>query len=631
MAIKRYVAIADNTITNIYDEALSSQKTSANAGLADSLEIFKIYGQVTTTGTEHAKILIKFPINETDLSSDIRTIKQDRDAGILPASGSVTFYMKLSNVRHPDTVPNNFKIVAHPLKRAWDEGLGLDLDNYSDTGKSSWLSASSTTAWSTAGATHTNDVDTTAAYLMEQEFDTGFEDFEVDISKYVEDTLKTSAAYNSGANHGHILQFSSSYLADANSYYTKKFSARSSEYFFNRPIIEARWDSSIKDDRSNFFYSSSLAPAADNLNTLYLYNNIGGRLRNLPGIGTGNVYVSLYQSSASAPSGSALTLVTAGGVGSSAPTVVTGGFVSTGIYSASFACTGTAETLQEVWHKGSKASAVLTFGSGIPSNGTLAITFGEVGTYTLTFDNTAGSTDASIGSDTVATIDPSAEGSSAANAQRVLLLLRDGVTGDGIKNAYDFAYDGSNSNAETVTFTSKENGSSHDITVTESLNNISSTVTAGSLTNYHTGTIYPETRSLDGTTRTNDYYVSITNLKQEYDSQETARFRIYSRLKGWSPTIYTRAVSEPQLHIPTSGSYEIFRIIDNYKVVEHATGSLKYTELSFDGSGSYFDFDMSMLEPGYTYGIKLAYYDDYISDYKPIDKVFKFRVEKYET
>ena len=89
MAIKRYVAIADNTITNQFDEALSNQKTSANAGLADSLEIFKLYGQVTNTSSEQARILIKFPINETDLSSDIRTIKQDREAGILPASGSV--------------------------------------------------------------------------------------------------------------------------------------------------------------------------------------------------------------------------------------------------------------------------------------------------------------------------------------------------------------------------------------------------------------------------------------------------------------------------------------------------------------------------------------------------------------
>ena len=489
MAIKRYTAIADNTITNQYDEALSRRKTSANTGLADSLEVFKLYGQVTTSSVEQARILIKFPINETGLNSDIRTIKQDRDAGILPASGSVSFFMKLSNVRHPDTLPRNYKIVAHPLRRAWDEGVGIDLDEYSDIGQSSWLSASSTTAWSTAGASDTtDDVNVTSDYLVEQEFDTGLEDFEVDVTKYVEDVLDSTL--NSGDNYGHVLQLSSSYLSDTNSYYTKKFSARSSEYFFKRPHIEARWDSSIKDDRSNFYYSSSLAPAEDNLNTIYLYNNIAGRLKNIPAVGTGELAVELYESSASAPSGSVLT-------------AVTGGYVSTGIYSASVALTGTADTLHDVWYTGS--------------------------------------------------------------------------------------------------------------------------------TQFHTGTIYPETRTLEGTTRTNDYYVSITNLKQKYDSQETARFRIYSRLKGWSPTIYTRAVSEPQLYIPTSGSYEIFRIIDNYKVVEHATGSLKYTELSFDGSGSYFDFDMAMLEPGYTYGIKLAYYDDFISDYKPIDKVFKFRVEKYET
>ena len=482
MAIKRYIAIADNTITNQYNAALSSQRTSANAGLADSLEVFKIYGQVLSNTTEQSRILIRFPINETDLTSDITTIKQDRDSGKIPAVGSVKFFMKLSNVEHPDTVPRNFKLVAHPLSQSWDEGIGMDLDEYTDIGQSNWISASSTTGWTTPGS----DYLTTHTY--EQQFDTGLEDFEVEVTSYVEGILDSTIT--SGNNHGFAILLSSSYISDSNSYYTKKFSARSSEYFFKRPYIEARWDSSIKDDRSNFYYSSSLAPAEDNLNTLYLYNNIAGRLKNIPTVGTNKIIVGLYQSSASAPSGSLLT-------------AVTGGYVSTGIYSASVALTGTADTLHDVWYSGS--------------------------------------------------------------------------------------------------------------------------------TQYHTGTIYPETRSLEGTTRTNDYYVSITNLKKVYDSKETARFRIYSRLKGWITTIYTRAVSEPQLYIPTSGSYEIFRIIDNYKVVEHATGSLKYTELSFDGSGSYFDFDMSILESGYSYGIRLAYYDDYISDYKPINKVFKFRVEKYET
>ena len=371
------------------------------------------------------------------------------------------------------------------------------MDNYSDTGKSNWLSASTSAAWTTAGSDYLTN------YAYEQTFDSGLEDFEVDVSEYVEGVLKSDhALYNK--NYGFAVILSSSYLADANSYYTKKFSARSSEYFFNRPIIEARWDSSTKDDRRNFYYSSSLAPEADNLNTIYLYNNIGGRLQNIPAVGTGKVYVQLYQSSASAPSGTVLTPVEDGShVLSTAPTVVTGGYVSTGVYSASVAMTGTADTLHDVWFSGSQQ--------------------------------------------------------------------------------------------------------------------------------YMTGTLYPESRDLEQSTRTNDYYVSLTNLKTIYSTTETARIRIYSRLKGWSPTIYTKAVSEPQLYIPTSGSYEIIRIIDNYKVVEHSTGSIKFTELSFDGSGSYFDFDMSMLEPGYSYGIKLAFYDDFISDYKPLQETFKFRVEKHET
>jgi len=482
MAIKRYTAIADNSITNQFNEALSKRMTTSNAGLADSLEVFKMYGQVTSTTVENSRILIKFPVNETDLEQGVRTIKQDRDAGILPDSGSVKFFMKLHNVEHPETVPRNFKLIAHPLTKDWTEGLGVDMDEYTDFGQSNWVSASSDTAWTTAGG----DFDDT--YVYEQEFDTGLEDFKVDVTEYVEKVLDSTL--NSGNNYGFIVKLSSSFESDSNSYYTKKFSARGSEFHFNRPVIEAQWDSSIKDDRSNFYYSSSLAPAEDNLNTLYIYNNIGGRLKNIPSVGTGELVVALYESSASAPSGSALT-------------EVTGGYVSTGIYSASVALTGTSDTLHDVWYTGS--------------------------------------------------------------------------------------------------------------------------------TQFHTGTIYPETRYTGTTTKTNDYYVSITNLKKVYESDETARFRIYTRLKGWSPTIYTRAVAEPQLYIPTSGSYEIFRIIDNYKVIEHATGSIKYTELSFDASGSYFDFDMSILEPGYSYGVKLAFYDDFIADYKPVDKTFKFRVEKYET
>ena len=52
--------------------------------------------------------------------------------------------------------------------------------------------------------------------------------------------------------------------------------------------------------------------------------------------------------------------------------------------------------------------------------------------------------------------------------------------------------------------------------------------------------------------------------------------------------------------------------------------------LSYDISGSYFDLDMSLLESGYAYGIKFAFYDNRTQSWREQDQSFKFRVESYE-
>ncbi len=44
------------------------------------------------------------------------------------------------------------------------------------------------------------------------------------------------------------------------------------------------------------------------------------------------------------------------------------------------------------------------------------------------------------------------------------------------------------------------------------------------------------------------------------------------------------------------------RLADNLEVISYGTGSDLETQLSYDVSGSYFDLDMSLLEPGYMYG-----------------------------
>ena len=45
MAIKRYTASKDNTITNAFESNLSTRGTGSNMGLSDILEVFSIYGQ----------------------------------------------------------------------------------------------------------------------------------------------------------------------------------------------------------------------------------------------------------------------------------------------------------------------------------------------------------------------------------------------------------------------------------------------------------------------------------------------------------------------------------------------------------------------------------------------------------
>ena len=79
-----------------------------------------------------------------------------------------------------------------------------------------------------------------------------------------------------------------------------------------------------------------------------------------------------------------------------------------------------------------------------------------------------------------------------------------------------------------------------------------------------------------------------------------------------------------------SASYEICRTIDNLKVIPFGTGSDLHTGLAYDVSGNYFDLDMSMLEAGYSYDIKLAFYNDSVTDWQVQPYTFRFKVREDE-
>ena len=363
MGILRYTASADTTITNAFEVDLVTRGTGSNMGYADSLEAFSIYGQLSSSADgqsqELSRILINFPIS---------SISSDRTANVIPASGSVSFYLRMFNARTPFTLPQGFNLVLAPVSRSWTEGTGLDMDEYQDFGSANWISSSTGTPWVSVGG----DYLTGSNYNIS--FPLGYEDINLDVSNVVEKWISgADAAYAN--NYGFGLRLTASQEAyyssstgldngslinnlqgDTQSYYTKKFFARSTEFFFRRPVIEARWDSRVQDDRENVYYSSSLAPALDNLNTFYLYNYIRGRLVNIPAVGTSDLEVSFYSSSATAtPSGSRLNLPIGGGVAAALDTSATASYVSTGIYSCSVALTAAASRLlamHDIWHSG---------------------------------------------------------------------------------------------------------------------------------------------------------------------------------------------------------------------------------------------------------------------------------------
>lgn len=324
MSIRRYAATKDTTVTNAFRENLQTRAVNSNMGESDILEVFSIYGQATTSSVELSRILIYFPIEQ---------ILSDRTNKKIGASGSAEFILKLSNAAHSDSTPKKFNLLIHPVSSSWTEGSGLDMESYKDLGPANWLSSSVTGTWNSQGGDYLSQ-------SYEQYFSIGTEDLEVDITSLVESWLTGTLS-----NNGLIIKLDSTIENSTDSYYTKKFFARGSEYFYKRPWIEARTNDFFSDDRNNFTVSSSLLDSSDNLNTLVLYNRVNGTLKDSAALQSGTLYVSLY-SGTYGPVGLPLAL-------HNSSNRIEAGRYSTGIYTASLAVNTEYMYLFDVWHNGS--------------------------------------------------------------------------------------------------------------------------------------------------------------------------------------------------------------------------------------------------------------------------------------
>jgi len=478
MSIKRYVATKDTTITNAYKDGLKARATDANMGASDSLELFSLYGRASEFESEKSRILIYFPIEP---------IQRDRNEFSIGNSGSCQFILKLSNVAHKESVPSKFTLSVNPISGSWDEGIGLDMESYKDKDFVNWIYRSHDKKWTKEGG------DFYSFPQFDKYFENGVEDLEIDITYLVEQWLEGTLP-----NNGLLIRMSDSIEDGTLNYYTKKFSSRTSEYFFKVPWIECRTDSSIKDDRANFYTYNKFVSLEENYNTIYMYNRFKGKLYDFPEIGTGSIYVALYKS-ITTPLPTPLIQITGSTQSPVSILYSVGTHVSTGIYKCDV-CVNTDEKLiYDVWYNEDR-------------------TFAAVG-----------------------------------------------------------------------------------------------------------GTIYP--RDPEGETGNveEQFLYNIKNLKSRYSTKDQATFQVFSRNVGWNPNSYTSIQSQNNLNFPDNLYYKVFRIVDNYEVIPYGTGSYNHTRLSTDKDGCYFDLDMSLFEPGYSYGIKFISVDR--NKYVESKEEFKFRVE----
>lgn len=503
MALKRYFSNADNTISNAYQENLTIRATGSNMGASDILETFAILGQVSssTNGLESelSRVLIQFPV------SDIIT---DRTAGNIPASGSVSFYLKIYNAEHTRTTPKDFELTVSAVSASWQEGDGMDLENYTDTTYdvrgSNWIRSSASVSWASQGGDYHSSPTSTVSMA------TGRENIEVDVSEFVEQWIRGASFANqyqatstAKPNYGFGIKLADSFETGEKSYYTKKFFGKGTQFFHRRPHIEARWDSARRDNRGDFYLSSSMVPGYENLNKLYVYNYVRGRLRDIKDDSSIAPTMKIYYASGSVPEGDNRTFYNSS---NTAVTSLAATRLSKGIYYTQFA-----------------------------------------------------------------------------------------VTSSTVNSTYPYLID----------------------------------VWEYDSTEFFTGsTIIPKKHKPLQHNLTNNYVLSISNLKKSYGRTETARFRLYVRPRNWSPTIYSKAVSTPENTMISTASYEICREYDNFKVIPYGTGSTQHTVLSHDVSGNYFDIDMSLFEAGYSYKVKFAFFDDGVSDYVEQPYEFKFRVNE---
>lgn len=258
---RRIKTLKDAYITNRIIKG--TRQTKANTGQAGTLDLFKIYGN-TFSGSvalnELSRLLIKFDL--TDLQSLV-------SSGLVDiTNSSFKCKIKLFDVASASPTPINFTVVAHPLSKSWDEGIGRDVTSFASQDTVNWITSSYTdgviTPWVSDGAGTSGSigqtVDILSAYSASQTFVAGTEDLEIDITTAISATLAGVIS-----DHGFRLAFTDTEENDDKTRFVKRFASRHANEAGYRPRLLVHYNDSVINNQNNF--------TIDQSGSLFLYNN----------------------------------------------------------------------------------------------------------------------------------------------------------------------------------------------------------------------------------------------------------------------------------------------------------------------------------------------------------------------
>lgn len=243
----------------------STRATDANVGNASTLDLFKLYDESSITGEsapiELSRALLGFDFSDISSSISART---EFDETSFKAT------LELFDVQGSQVAPSQFNLIAYPLSKSFDEGVGYDISGYSDLGRANWVTSSFSNStnnlWNTTGARaegflNSADIDiissgsiagSSVELFSTQYFPNGNENLSVDIT-----TSFSASLCGILPKIGYLIAYSGSQETDSKTRFVKRFASRHTRNPYIRPRIKVEFDDSEIDNHLNFEFNTT--------------------------------------------------------------------------------------------------------------------------------------------------------------------------------------------------------------------------------------------------------------------------------------------------------------------------------------------------------------------------------------